>query len=78
MLEKKQQLAPGEILKLRDDECFKIMFANEKHKRILIMLLSKILKTPYEKLAKKKIYLEPLTNQNVTAGEKKTECDIAV
>ena len=34
MLEKKQKLAPGEILKLRDDECFKIMFANKKHKRI--------------------------------------------
>ena len=31
-----------------------------------------------EELEKKKIYLEPLTNQNMTLGEKKTECDIAV
>ncbi len=78
MREKKAGLAPGEILKLKDDECFKIMFANKKHIRILTMLLSKILKIPYETLSKSKIYLETLTNQNVTAGEKKTECDIAV
>ncbi len=78
MREKKASLAPGEILKLKDDECFKIMFANKKHIRILTMLLSKILKTPYETLSKSKIHLETLTNQNVTAGEKKTECDIAV
>ena len=54
------------------------MFANKKHMRILTMLLSKILRIPYETLTQSKIHLETLTNQNLTLGEKKTECDIAV
>ena len=78
MREKKAHLAPGEIVPLSYDEAFRLMFANKKHMKILVMLLSKILKIPYETLSKSKIQLEPLTNQNLTLGEKKTECDIAV
>ncbi len=78
MAAKKKRLKPGEIIRLSFDEAFKFMFGNNEHKRILIMLLSKILRVPYEKLAESTIDIQNPYNSNSTLGEKKTESDIVV
>ena len=44
ILDKKNNLADGEMIKLCFDEAFKIIYANQDHPEILTMLLSKLLK----------------------------------
>ena len=77
MQEVKNGLKPGEIVSLRYDEAFCMMFGNPDHLSILTMLLSKILQVNYEDL-EGKITLLPRKIPNDTVGEKKTEMDVAV
>ena len=77
MLNKKRNLKPGEIVSLRYDQAFKIMYGNNDHIEILTMLLSKILGIAYSDL-EGKITLLPLNVNNKTVGEKKSERDVVV
>ncbi len=77
MQEVKNGLKPGEIVSLKFDEAFCMMFGNPDHLSILTMLLSKILQVSYEDL-EGKITLLPRKIPNDTVGEKKTEMDVAV
>ena len=77
MLTKKRKLKEGEIIKLKYDEAFKMMYANPEHIEILTALISKILKVKYEDI-EGRISLLPLNNPNKTIGEKKLERDIVV
>ena len=77
ILDKKNNLADGEMIKLCFDEAFKIIYANQDHPEILTLLLSKVLKIDY-KLLEGKVTLLPLKATNKTVGEKKCERDILV
>ena len=69
-VEIKNGLKPGEKVPLCFDECFKIMFGNEKHLEPLTFLLSNILEVGYSEI-EGKIALSPLKLPNETIGEKK-------
>ena len=77
MLHKKRGLKPGEIVSLKYDQAFKIMYGDENHIEILTMLLSKILEVDYNDL-EGNITLLPLNVSNQTIGEKRAERDVVV
>ena len=77
MLNKKSGLKPGEIVSLKYDRAFKIMYGDENHIEILTMLLSKILEVDYNDL-EGNITLLPLNVSNQTIGEKRAERDVVV
>ena len=77
MLNKKRNLKPGEIVSLKYDQAFKIMYGDSNHIEILTMLLSKILEVDYNEL-EGKITLLPLGVNNQTIGEKRSERDVVV
>ena len=77
MLNKKRSLKPGEIVSLKYDQAFKIMYGDSNHIEILTMLLSKILEVDYNDL-EGKITLLPLGVNNQTIGEKRSERDVVV
>ena len=76
-LKLKERLKPGEKVPLCFDECFKIMFGNEKHLEPLTFLISNILEVGYNEI-EGKIALSPLRLPNDTIGEKKMERGILV
>ena len=73
----KEKLKPGEKVPLCYDECFKIMFGNEKQIEPLTFLLANILEVGYEEI-EGKIQLSQLRLPGEIIGEKKMERDILV
>ncbi len=77
MLKRKRNLKPGEIIPLKFDEAFKMMYANPKYMEILTLLISRILKVDYAEI-EGKIELAPTSIPNHTLGEVKSNRDIVV
>jgi len=59
ILEKKENLNKEDMVSLKFDKAFHIMYANEKHLETLTVLLSRVLKIEYRKLEGKEGKFEP-------------------
>ena len=77
ILEKKGILKESDMMCLKFDKAFHIMYANEKHLEILAVLLSKVLKIDY-KLLEGNIALLSRKSTNEKVLEKECEKDVVV
>lgn len=76
MKARKRTLPEGEIIPLTFDECFKLMWGNENHPEVTALLISKLLRIPYEEV-EGRIRFTNGRNQNLSVGDKKSDKDVS-
>ena len=74
--ERKTKLPEGQIIPLTTDFAFKMMWGNENHPEVTALLISKLLKIPYEEV-EGKIRFTNSRNQNLSLGDKNSDKDVS-
>ena len=77
ILNKKEKLKKEDMVSLKFDKAFHIMYANEKHLETLTVLLSRVLKIEYQKL-EGNVALRPRKTPGEMVDEKECEKDVVV
>ena len=75
MSKRKKSLGEGEIIPLTFDPAFKLMWGNEEHPEVTALLISKLLKIPYEEVVGKVRFTQS-RNQNLSVGDKQSDKDV--
>ena len=77
ILDKKEKIKKEDMVSLKFDKAFHIMYANEKHLETLTVLLSRVLKIEYQKL-EGNVTLRPRKTPGEMVDEKECEKDVVV